>query len=753
MSLNLFVQYCASDVTMSHLTYDTVMPFSGTLEGHEQEAIAVMQKLVATSKQIQRSPLVLHMISRFLQDASSNSNFTAMAWCVKRLRTLQHNNKESAAIYHRAVMLIHDMLPLVSAFNTMSDIHNMLRNQHSEKILQSRVLNCFDKEMNAMAIQQEPLSALQLGLLNSIILFMHRCMAVVNGTLMFLHAGPETGALIDTLASNMILLHDKVSRSRDALFLTVMEGLCCHASSATVELLFQHFFKLFITGYATLGDIQIMYLQGVILRITRNSFALRRNGLMTSILVHDSLGAIAQCVHSCNGVTKNRHLSCMCVLSELLHLLPHTNMRSFELIMQSLIVLMDKSSDRTTNKIYLQLLQLIVSKRSERFSNDIAAELISVLTKDFTPNNDVQVLDIFDDLAVNHRLWLPVPSTQKIFLHALKAVIDTNTNIVVWVRCLNLVRIFIYQMSQSNLITVLEYSNIFIAMIETTYLRPRVISQVMFILRYTICRLLKHKDMICDRIHSLGVCTHVLAHLEGPLRVCSTDNRILEHAYIRTTDLLLVYDLIPRKHAVALAEHCARVLAAYKNNRKMVNDVLRVLLRTSVRYNIVKTTPFSVLSKIVQSVIQADRNEHMNVARLRLTLLQTMFLEMDSRCFCCSGTPCTRDQGVFGLCCDVVDYVKTCFFKFEDACHSAIRRNVDWIQLTSFLLFCIVEGNHCPYWEESFLKKLRITCADFVLALRVDETRNNYTAQKCIAQVRKLYTFANDYLLRVKTCH
>ena len=41
--------------------------------------------------QVQRSALVLHLIQHFLRESFVHNSFAGAAWCVKRLRTLQHN--------------------------------------------------------------------------------------------------------------------------------------------------------------------------------------------------------------------------------------------------------------------------------------------------------------------------------------------------------------------------------------------------------------------------------------------------------------------------------------------------------------------------------------------------------------------------------------------------------------------------------------------------------------------------------------
>ena len=342
--------------------------------------------------QVQRSALVLHLIQHFLRESFVHNSFAGAAWCVKRLRTLQHNNADSASLYHRAVLQIQDMLPLVSAYNTSSELHAMLRVQHSQRITASRVLEAMDAELHAMLRHLGQLDARQHKLLGSIVVFLHRCMTVVHGTLTFLQPSVAGGALVNSLASHLILLHDKISTGRDAVYLTVLEGLCSNASDATVELLFQHFLLLFVTDFATAGDIQVTYLQGVLLRIMRNSFAHRRHTLRAFIVAHDSLGEIAACIHNHSGTSPARHMASLCVLGEILTLLPNTNARSFDLVLQTVLVELDRCRTAALATLYLHLLLLLVGKRSARITHDLATELVRVVTSRTLPLNNHQVV-------------------------------------------------------------------------------------------------------------------------------------------------------------------------------------------------------------------------------------------------------------------------------------------------------------------------------------------------------------------------
>ena len=248
-----FLQYCHSDVTASALSYDALMQGGRTAT----DAIAIFHNLLATCKEVQRSPFVLHLVDFFLRESARKARFFGVAWCVKRMRTLQHLNAETAALYQRAVIMVQDMLPLVSAYNTSSEVHGILRGQHGRDILASRVLEAMDKELHTLIVHRGALSDAQQTMLTAIVVFMHRCMSVVNGILTFLQPSSTSGALINSLATHMILLHDKVPAGRDVVYLTVMEGLCSHASDATVELLFQHFLRLFVSEFPTAGDMQV----------------------------------------------------------------------------------------------------------------------------------------------------------------------------------------------------------------------------------------------------------------------------------------------------------------------------------------------------------------------------------------------------------------------------------------------------------------------------------------------------------------
>ena len=83
---------------------------------------------------------------------------------------------------------------------------------------------------------------------------------------------------------------------------------------------------------------QVTYLQGVLLRILRNSFAHRRHTLRAFIMTHDSLGDIACCIHNHSGVSATRHTASLCVLAEIITLMSDTNTRSFDLVLQTVTV-------------------------------------------------------------------------------------------------------------------------------------------------------------------------------------------------------------------------------------------------------------------------------------------------------------------------------------------------------------------------------------------------------------------------------
>lgn len=180
---------------------------------------------------------------------------------------------------------------------------------------------------------------------------------------------------------------------------------------------------------------------------------------------------------------------------------------------KQVLVQLDSLRESTLASIYHHIILLLLSKRTARIANDLASELVRVLTSRLLPLESAQVLDALDSLATNHRMTLPHASCQAIFAFGLHEIISDHVPVQVWVRCLKLLRTFIHHLNQANMISILEHMGKLVHMIEGAYLRARIVSQVLYIMRYVVCRLMMHKDLVRDRLHSLGVTQHILKFL------------------------------------------------------------------------------------------------------------------------------------------------------------------------------------------------------------------------------------------------
>lgn len=356
---------------------------------------------------------------------------------------------------------------------------------------------------------------------------------------------------------------------------------------------------------------------------------------------------------------------------------------------------------------------------------------------------------MLDLLAGGHRMALPHASCQAVFAYAMQQLVAEDPPVHLWVRCLKLLRAFIHQMNTANMITVLEHARTLVTMIDANVMHPGAVAQVLYVLRYAVCRLLVHKDLVRDRLDSLGVAQHVLAHLQTPPRAPTTQNRVLENAYIRTIDLLLMYDLIPRAHAAAFAVHCARVVARYERNAKMVTDVLRVLLRTAGRYKIATEAPFESVAAIVHGVAQVRTTEGLGTVKLRLTLVSMLYRELGDVCLCSSTAPCAAHHASYQLCCSVFEFCRHAFLVTEHDPPAMLRHHADFLRLAASCLAVTFQGKHSPYWEERLLKQIRDHCVEICQAMRVDALSGSETVTGCVREVRRVYEFAQGYLRRV----
>ena len=338
---------------------------------------------------------------------------------------------------------------------------------------------------------------------------------------------------------------------------------------------------------------------------------------------------------------------------------------------------------------------------------------------------------------------------QHIFAYAMHELIAEDPPVQLWVRCLKLLRAFIHQMNMANMITLLEHGRTLVAMIDANVLHPGAVAQVLYIVRYVVCRLMVHKDLVRDRLHSLGVAQHVLAHLQQPPRAPTTQNRTLENGYIRTIDLLLLYDLVPREHAAPFAVHCARVVARYERNAKMVTDVLRILLRTAVRYKIVGESSFDIVKHIVEGVAQIRVGECLNTVKIRLNVLYMLYQELGGTCLCASTAPCAQHHAAYQNCCRMYDFSRHAFLLLEHSTPGALIGHADFLRLAASCLGFTVEGKHSPYWEERLLKQIRDHCVEVSQALRVDVNAGSEVVTGCVREVRRVYEFAQGYLRRV----
>ena len=356
---------------------------------------------------------------------------------------------------------------------------------------------------------------------------------------------------------------------------------------------------------------------------------------------------------------------------------------------------------------------------------------------------------MLDLLAGGHRMTLLHATCQHIFAYAMHELIAEDPPVQLWVRCLKLLRAFIHQMNMANMITLLEHGRTLVAMLDANVLHPGAVAQVLYIVRYVVCRLMVHKDLVRDRLHGLGVAQHVLAHLQQPPRAPTTQNRTLENGYIRTIDLLLLYDLVPREHAAPFAVHCARVVARYERNAKMVTDVLRVLLRTAGRYKIAAEGPFESVAAIVHAVAQVRTTEGLGNIKLRLTVVSLLYRELGDVCLCSSAAPCASHHAAYQLCCAMFDFCRHAFLLLENEPPSLLRNNADFLRLAASCLAVTFQGKHSPYWEERLLRQIRDHCVEVSQALRVDVNAGSEVVDGCVREVRRVYEFAQGYLRRV----
>ena len=139
-----------------------------------------IKNMISTNAALQRSAFVIKLWDAFIKAASASSNKRMLLWCAKRLFSLQDKSASYFCLYQLAVCLSTESLPVYSSYNTSSEAHCILRMQFSKYITTSGILDLINRQLEILVRRQGLFQDREGAIFRTMIMFLQRCVGVLN---------------------------------------------------------------------------------------------------------------------------------------------------------------------------------------------------------------------------------------------------------------------------------------------------------------------------------------------------------------------------------------------------------------------------------------------------------------------------------------------------------------------------------------------------------------------------------------------
>lgn len=650
-------------------------------------AICVIRNLVTVNKSFCSSALVTRHWKTLLGYAMVMKWDDFLFWSCKRLHFLQQNHPTLLDMYAHTFLMCIEVTPSMSTFNTNSEIHCIMRNQFSRRIQALRILPLIHRELDNMVRQQDTNADMQLRIFNSILFFLQRCVGITGGALSFLESGLHERHTITGLGNLLILCHDKVEHNVDAIFHTVMEALCSSSSVESVETIFEHLLQTFMKRYFIVDDNKVSFLQGCLVRIINSSFGDRRRHLRRLLEQNDMIGELATCIHNNPHASVNKHVSGLCLFSELIAISTNLDMPSFEKTVQLIINCLNNNKMKDITDVHLLTLRQLVQKRTRPVSRDLVDELVEILTREQQTKDVDLILSIAECLIKHNRQIMSIASCHKLTRWALNYLVLHSDDMLSSTRCVAILRTFIHQLNRLSILNILQQGSKLINMLNMG-LDVQHAAQILYVFRYAVCRLSSNKDVISQCISDSQCIPMLLDDFHGhgiPTYYC----RRVDVARIRLMDIFISHELITAQAPKnTFLHYCTRCLKQYHKNHKTCVDILRIILRCLHRAHSRGDLNKSDARDLVWFVTQQTTQSNFPDLRIALSVLQCIFCECDQRCFrcaCCHGTE--SDQS---LCSDALEFCMRCVKRIFPS-NVECRLQTESLTMCMTIMFAILE--------------------------------------------------------------
>lgn len=556
--------------------------FSGpSVDEQIHRALGTIRVLISCNAAVQSSCLVKKLWNKAIVLAGRHRKTVQLIWCAKRLYSLQHKSDVFCHLYHMTMGLCCESMPVFSTFNTCSEAHAILRTDFSRCMQTSGVLQLLNRQLTALLHKSADLKPKDDITFRVVMGVLQRCVGIVSGCIIFLEPLQETRQVCAELAMNLIFLYHRHGADIEISHLTVMEALFASVSGNTLEFIFEHVVRLFLSKFDTCSDSHVSYLQGVVMRIMRNSSVGKRIAIRKFISDNDIIAEFARCVHNQGAVASNKHNAAICVLFELVSMAGHFDVRSAEQTLQCMLHFMTQTSDLPQADLYMLIVRQIFLKNSRPVCSDLVGELVKTLASPSFPRGIERVMSVIDPLVKNKKNSINLPTCQALVRYAMHSLIEPELDIMTWIKCLAILRTFIHQINRANLVCILEHGRVFVDAIQDWSLDPCHVCQILYIFRHIVCRLSVCKELMLDRIQDCGFVEMIRKKLNDGICTFMQEGRV-SISYIKACDILFAHNILSGvQEGVVFLRFIARTIIRYCcNNRQSAVDILRMTLRT-----------------------------------------------------------------------------------------------------------------------------------------------------------------------------
>lgn len=544
-------------------------------------ALGTIRVLISSNRAVQSSCLVKKLWNKAIVLAGRHRKTAQLVWCAKRLYSLQNKNDVFFHLYQMTMTLCCESMPVFSTFNTCSEAHAILRSDFSRSMQTSGVLQLVNRQLTALLRENADSQQKDDMTFRAVIGVLQRCVGIVNGCLIFLESLQETRDACAELAMNLIFLYHRHGVDIEISHLTVMEALFATVSGNTLEFIFEHVVRIFLGKFEACSDSHVSYLQGVVMRIMRNSSVGKRIAIRKFISDNDIIADFARCVHNQGAVASHKHNAATCVLFELVSMAGHFDVRSAEQTLQCMLHCMTQTSEVPQADLYLLIVRQIFLKNSRPICSDLVGELVKTLASPSFPRGIERVMSVIDPLVKNKKNSINLPTCQALVRYAMSSLIEPELDMTTWVKCLAILRTFIHQINRANLVCILEHGRVFVDAVQAWSLDPCHVCQILYIFRHIVCRLSVCKELMLDRIQDCGFVGLVRKKLRDGICTFMQEGRV-SISYIKAADILFAHNILSGfQDGVDFLRFTARTVMRYCcNNRQSAVDILRITLRT-----------------------------------------------------------------------------------------------------------------------------------------------------------------------------